>query len=154
MRYSVGQEIMETELNAKKLGSDIDCWCGKCKLILAHTIEAMVGDKPARVQCNTCKSQHSYKPNPPGASSRAARVREPDGAPVRRPAKGRASRYQTLLNAKATAAAKTYSPSNKYEEGDVLDHPTFGRGVTTAIKDATKIEVLFESGSKLLVHGR
>ena len=64
------------------------------------------------------------------------------------------SRYQTLLNAKADAAAKTYSPSNKYEEGDVLDHPTFGRGVTTAIKDATKIEVLFENGSKTLVHGR
>ena len=40
---------METEGSAKKIGGTIDSWCGKCKLILAHTIEAMVGDKPARV---------------------------------------------------------------------------------------------------------
>jgi hypothetical protein len=146
---------MQTELNSKKPGSNIDCWCGKCKMMLAHTIEAMVGDKPARVQCNTCKSQHGYKANPPGTSARRARATDGDGeAAVRRPAKGRASRYQLLLNAKSAGGAKTYSPSSKYEEGDVLDHPTFGRGVTTAIKDATKIEVLFEGGSKTLVHGR
>jgi hypothetical protein len=57
------------------------------------------------------------------------------------------------LRAKSAAVAKTYSLQNKYEPGDVLEHPTFGRGVTTAVKDG-KIEVLFESGSKMLVHGR
>jgi hypothetical protein len=49
---------------------------------------------------------------------------------------------------------KPYSPKDRYEEGDVLEHPTFGRGIATAVKDATKIEVLFETGSKTLVHGR
>jgi hypothetical protein len=49
---------------------------------------------------------------------------------------------------------KIYSPKDKYETGDVLEHPTFGRGITTAVKDATKIEVLFESGSKTLVYGK
>ena len=52
------------------------------------------------------------------------------------------------------SAAKNYSPKDRYQPGDVLEHPSFGRGVTTAIKDGTKIEVLFEGGSKLLVHGR
>ena len=146
---------MQTELNSKKPGSNIDSWCGKCKMMLAHTIEAMVGDKPARVQCNTCKSQHGYKANAPGTSARRPRATDANGEVVRRPTKGRASKYQLLLNAKSsTGAPKTYSPSNKYEEGDVLDHPTFGRGVTTSIKDGTKIEVLFEGGAKTLVHGR
>jgi hypothetical protein len=58
------------------------------------------------------------------------------------------------LNSRSTAVAKTYSPKDKYEPGDVLEHPTFGRGVTTAIKDGTKIEVLFEMGAKTLIHGR
>jgi len=138
-------------MNTKKLGGDVDSWCGKCKMMLAHTIEAMVRDKPTRVLCNTCKSSHSYKATAP--TSRAAKPREGEAAAPRR-TKGRASKYQMLLDAKNTTAAKTYSPSSKYEEGDILDHPTFGRGVTTAIKDTTKIEVLFEGGSKLLVHGR
>jgi len=49
---------------------------------------------------------------------------------------------------------RPYSPNDKYQPGDVLKHPSFGVGVTTAIKDGTKIEVLFEGGSKLLIHGR
>jgi hypothetical protein len=30
----------------------------------------------------------------------------------------------------------------------------FGLGVTTAVKDRSKVEVLFDSGPKLLVHDR
>jgi len=136
---------METELSNKKLGGNIDCWCGKCKMVLAHTIEAMVGDKPARVHCNTCRSQHSYKPNPPGTSRKS---------PAGEPGKRRTGRYQSLLNARNTSVPRIYSPKERYETGSVLDHPTFGRGITTAVKDETKIEVLFESGPKTLVHGR
>jgi len=128
----------------KRPGGTIDSWCGKCKMMLAHTIEAMVGSKPARVHCNTCRSQHSYRANPPGATTRTPR----------QPGKGRAKSYQSLMSAKTASTPKAYSPRDKYQEGDVLEHPTFGRGVTTAIKDETKIEVLFESGSKTLVHGR
>ena len=144
---------METEHSTKRPGDTIDSWCGKCKLLLAHTIEAMVGDKPARVHCNTCGSQHSYKANPPGAARKSV-SRDASGGATRPPTRGRASKYQSLLNARGTAVAKVYSPKDRYEEGDVLEHPTFGRGVATLVKDATKIEVLFEIGSKTLVHGR
>jgi hypothetical protein len=145
-------EIMGTELSSVKLGGNIDCWCGKCKLILAHTIEAMVGTKPARVHCNTCKSQHSYKPDAPN-SPRQTRPREAGSGITRQP-RPRVSRYQSLLKDSDPAVAKAYSPKDKYELGQVLEHPVFGRGIATNIKDETKIEVLFESGSKLLVHGR
>jgi len=64
------------------------------------------------------------------------------------------TKYQSLLNSKSSAVPKTYSPKEKYEEGDILEHPTFGRGIATAIKEGSKIEVLFESGSKTLIHER
>ena len=118
--------------------------------MLAHTIEAMVGVKPARVSCNTCRSQHTYKANPPGEGS--SRVPKQPGV-ARAPRKA-ANRYQALLKAGEAAGSKNYLPTQKYEAGDVLEHPTFGRGVATAVKDGAKIEVLFEGGAKTLVHGR
>ena len=146
--------VVETKGSKKEPGGAIDSWCGKCKLVLAHTIEAMVGDKPVRVHCNTCKSQHSYKPNEPNRTSRQVRPPEAAAGLVSQPAKPRASRYQSLLKGKDMAVAKTYSTKDRYELGDVVEHPSFGFGVATNIKDGTKIEVLFESGLKLLVHWR
>ncbi|PYS55614.1 MAG: hypothetical protein DMG13_03190 [Acidobacteria bacterium] len=136
-----------------KPGGNVDSWCGKCKLVLAHTIEAMVGDKPARVHCNTCNAQHTYKPHQPGGSPRKVREREAGGVARPQP-KVRVSHYQGLLKGKDMALAKRYSPKGNYAPGDVLDHPTFGVGVATVLKDSSKIEVLFEAGPKLLVHGR
>ena len=133
---------METELTNKKLGSNIDSWCGKCKMVLAHTIEAMVGEKATRVLCNTCKSQHAYKAQAPKTPSTPRAPKSP------------ANKYQSALKASGAAVAKTYAPTSKYEAGDILDHRTLGRGVTTAVKDGAKIEVLFESGLKLLIHAR
>src|SRR5579862_6312547 len=124
---------METEHNEVRTGGTIDSWCGKCKMMLAHTIEALVGDKPARVHCNTCNSQHAYKASAPGKSARSQ-------------SKPRATRYQGLLKESGTNAPRNYSPKEKYQSGDVLKHPSFGVGVTTAVKDETKIEVLFETG--------
>ena len=138
-----------------KPGENIDSWCGKCKLMLAHTIEAVVRDKPARVHCNTCQSQHSYKPHEPGQSPGQVREREAvAGAVVAPPVKARGNRYKSLLKGKDMADAKSYSIKDSYAPGDILQHPSFGTGVTTAIKGGTKIEVLFESGPKVLVHGR
>ena len=145
---------METTDSKKKPGGSIDSWCGKCKLVLAHTIEAMVGEKPARVHCNTCKAQHTYRPYPPGGGPRQTRQREAGATAGTQPARPRASRYQALLKGKDTAAARSYSSKDRYSPGDVMEHPSFGFGVATAIKDETKVEVLFEGGSKVLVQGR
>jgi len=134
---------MGIDVNEKRPGGTIDSWCGKCKLMLAHTIEAMVGEKPVRVHCNTCQSQHAYKASEPGKT----------GA---RPQTGRTrqSRYKVLLNGSGAEDPKSYSPKETYQEGDVLKHPSFGLGVTTAVKGGTKIEVMFEAGTKLLIQGQ
>jgi len=70
------------------------------------------------------------------------------------PRKTRANSYQELLKGKNIALAKHYSPKEKYTPGDVMQHPTFGVGVARVVKDDTKIEVLFEDGLKVLVHGK
>jgi hypothetical protein len=108
-------------------------------MVLAHTIEAIAKDKPARVHCNTCRSQHGYRPEAPREGGSRARTR--------------VGSYASLV-AKNAGATKRYSPADKYETGDVLDHPTFGVGAVVAVKDTTKIEVLFNGGVRMLVHGR
>jgi hypothetical protein len=137
------EKNMGTDVNENRPGGTIDSWCWKCKMMLAHTIEAMIGQKPARVHCNTCQSQHAYKASEPGKTS----ARTPTG-------RTRQSRYKVLLNGTNSDVPKSYSPKDTYQQGDVLKHPNFGLGVTTAVKDGTKIEVLFEAGTKLLVHNR
>src|SRR5436190_14895548 len=112
-----------------KPGDNVDSWCGKCKMVLAHTIEAMVRDKPARVHCNTCKAQHSYKAHPPGETPRKVREREAGGGLPPQPGKGRANRYQALLKGKDLALSKSYSIKDNYSPGDVVKHPNFGVGV-------------------------
>src|SRR5688500_18865721 len=134
------------DMGAVKVGGNVDSWCGKCNLMLAHTIEAMVGDKPARVHCNTCGAQHNHKPYKPGEARRQVREREERGPRSPQPGHARASHYHELLKGKNMALAKRYSPKDTFAPGDVVEHPTFGLGVATALKDATKIEVLFEDG--------
>jgi hypothetical protein len=52
------------------------------------------------------------------------------------------------------STAPPYSPKIKLAVGDVVRHPTFGVGVTVAMKDSTKAEVLFADGPKVLIHGK
>ena len=136
-----------------KVGGNVDSWCGKCGMMLAHTIEAMVGDKPARVQCNTCHSQHGHKPYKPGEAPRQVREREERGPRGPSVGQAKASHYKELLKGRELAMAKRYSPKDKYAPGDLVEHPSFGLGIATALKD-NKVEVLFEEGAKVLVHGR
>src|SRR5207244_3537620 len=117
--------------DTNNIGGSIDSWCGKCRRVLTHRIEVMIGGKPARVHCSKCNTQHAYKAQQPVPS-----------------------RYKSLFKGKDKAVARTYSSSERYAPGDVMQHASFGLGVATAVKDHTKIEVLFEGGSKVLVHGQ
>ncbi len=46
------------------VGGDVNAWCSKCKMELAHTIIAMVDELPKKVQCNTCSGKHNYRLKP------------------------------------------------------------------------------------------
>jgi hypothetical protein len=123
-----------------KVGGDVDAFCTRCGLLLGHTVIAMVGPRPVKVQCNTCRTVHAFRGGPP--ASRPARERPPTVG------------FDQLLATRDASAARRYSPRERYAEGQVLDHPQFGRGFVSALRDGGKLEVTFRGGVKTLVHGR
>jgi hypothetical protein len=129
-----------------KVGGEVDAFCTKCELTLAHTVHAVVAGRPVKVECNTCHSVHRHR----GATPASARPRSP-GTTRARP---EVVSFDALLASKRTAGARPYSAKGRFEVDDVLDHPVFGRGFVSALRDGGKIEVTFRSDVKVLVHAR
>jgi hypothetical protein len=137
-----------------KVGGNVDGWCTKCKLVLAHTIEVLVGSDIKRVCCNTCKGKHQYKAHAPG--TKAASTKTPK-APKKLPrfaAAPKATSYAALLESHHDDEAVDYSFQAKFLLGALLKHASFGVGIVTADRGGNKIEVLFPAGPKILVHAR
>ena len=62
------------------------------------------------------------------------------------------SEWEKAVEGKDQETAKTYSMYDVFSEQDLILHENFGYGVVTAIQPDNKIEVLFQSGYKVLVH--
>ncbi|MHB8877102.1 MAG: hypothetical protein ACYC8T_25685 [Myxococcaceae bacterium] len=128
-----------------KVGGEVDAFCTKCKMTLAHTILAMLGTKIARVRCNTCGGDHAYRSEP--------------GARARAPSAPRAARarvvigFEQQLEGKDLSKAKPYSPKDSYAVDELISHPTFGLGLVTGLR-GDKVDVAFKAAQKTLVHGR
>ncbi|HSN14548.1 MAG TPA: hypothetical protein VLT61_07935 [Anaeromyxobacteraceae bacterium] len=134
-----------------KVGGEVDALCTKCELVLAHTVIAMVGSEPVKVECNTCHGVHRYK-SPKVAPQRTG---SPKPRATRAPrAAAAAIAFDELLASRKVAEAAPYSPKRTYAVDDVVDHPIFGRGFVSAVRDGGKIEVTFRSDVKVLIHGR
>lgn len=131
-----------------KVGGEVDAFCGRCKMTLAHTILAMVGSKIARVRCNTCGGDHAFR----GAAApggRAPTPRAPKAAPVEKVVLS----FQDQLAGKDLSQARPYSPKETYGKDDLVTHPQFGYGLVSAVR-ADKVEVSFKGAQRTLVHGR
>jgi hypothetical protein len=143
-----------------KVGSNVDGWCTKCKLILAHTVEATVGGKITRVHCNTCRSQHAYRSQPPGKAVAGGAKRSTTTGRTKRttrtskPTTPQAEDYPALIHGRDPSKARAYRLSDRFAAKDLISHPTFGLGVVLSSKDGSKIEVLFVDGPKTLAQGR
>ena len=132
-----------------KVGGEVDALCSRCELVLAHTVHAVVGGQPVKVECNTCHVVHRYRAP---AGRPAGRV--PGAARAERAPRAPAVGFDELLASKDASKAQPYSPARTYAEGAVVDHPIFGRGFVSAVRDGGKIEVTFRSSVKVLVHAR
>jgi hypothetical protein len=135
------------------IGKNVDSWCTKCRMVLAHTVEAVVNGRITRVHCNTCGGQHAYRAKPPGEAGKSAatRARRADGT---RPAAKQVRDYASMVRGRDPASARPYGVTERFTDGELIRHPTFGLGVVTGLKDTNKIEVLFEDGGKTLIHRR
>ncbi len=127
------------------VGKDCISFCKKCDLALAHIIVVMKDDKtPKRVQCNTCKATHVYNdPNDTKVKKVTKRKTKPKVI--------NSEVWQKALS-KSENSPVSYSPKGSFALGDVLEHPTFGKGIVERCMDRNKIEVLFQNDIKILVH--
>ena len=133
-----------------KAGDEVDSKCTKCKMMLAHTIVAMVGDAIARVKCNTCGGEHAYRP-PPSASEATAKRRRAERKAGDKSAPAAAGDYQGLVKGRDLSSAAAYSPSMELSRNDVIKHPKFGVGLVTELREGNKA---FPEGGRILVYGR
>ena len=132
------------------IGKSVDSWCGRCKLMLAHTVEAMVNHKITRAHCNTCGAQHAYRCNPPGTAS--AKIRGTSSGNSAK-ASGKPVDYEALLRGKDVGQSRAYRTAERFHTDEIVDHPTFGIGLVVRLRDSNKIDVGFSDGVKTLTHG-
>lgn len=128
-----------------RVGGDVDAFCTKCKLKLGHTALAMVGNRIARVRCNTCQGEHAYRANPPGTSTRAPREKKPRSSKP----DARAADLDELLEGRDASHAHRYSANELFTKGEVVDHPTFGLGVVVDVR-GDRFDLVFRAGVKTL----
>lgn len=131
-----------------KVAEEIVCYCSSCRMDLAHTIVAMNGDQIKRVHCKTCKKEHAYRTSKglkePGKKAKGER--KSAAVPV-------GEEWQRLLLENKGKPQKTYNAKQPFQVGDRLMHHMFGEGVVGKLIYPNKMEVVFESDIKVLIHG-
>ncbi len=139
------------------VGKNIDAFCTRCGLTLAHIVLYEVGGAVQGVKCKTCRAEHRYRGAKPvrqrdiAAERRSARVAPRAQRPVR-PADARLWEQRNAAAA-PDAVVWDYKLNERYEKGDVISHPQFGRGFVETIT-SDSMEVLFREGRKTLAMNR
>lgn len=131
-------------------------YCTSCKMDLNHVVVAMKGDRIAKVQCLTCKKEHTFKApkgitepsaaKPKKRGKSAAAAAEAAGNPIE-------LEWEKLMNQHRDAPLKTYSMKGQFGLGDKLSHPQFGEGIVGRLIYPNKLEVIFRTDLKVLIHG-
>jgi len=150
-------------------GGEIDAWCTRCKMDLAHRIGALVSGVPRRVVCMTCGSEHNYRAAKSAASAATPRAAARGGA---KSASASRERSPKTLGAKASTLGKRatlakedwesqvksgrpfrrYAATETFEAGDLITHSKFGQGYVVALLGGGKLSIAFADGPRTLVH--
>ncbi len=146
-----------------KVGGEVDAYCTRCRMLLAHTVLAIWAGQIKKVQCNTCGGQHAFRRGEPGASSSSSSssssgASRPRSAAAERPRAAAApevpSSYDELLAGRDRSSARPFNVQQKFAVGELVQHPTFGLGVVAAARGLDKIDVAFPSTVKTLQHNK
>jgi hypothetical protein len=133
-------------MNKLAVGSDIEAYCTKCKIVLAHTIVAMQGQKARRVKCNTCDGTHNYRPSKPEPKT-AAKKSGKAKSTTRRVRQS----WDEIMQQATSKPKKPYLMSGSFGEGDWIEHRTFGLGCVQSFTPPNRIVVRFADSTRTLV---
>ena len=140
------------------VGKNVDALCTRCGLTLAHIVLYEVGGVIARVKCKTCGTEHKYR----GAKVRD-RKGETGGDRTRRTGtraaeesrQAEAVETQRWLQRQNELGKNTpirpYRMTDRYQRGEVIEHPTFGIGFVEKILEDQRMDVLFKGSLKRMV---
>jgi hypothetical protein len=132
-------------------GKEILSYCGKCQLKLAHVIMSMKdAATPHKVQCKTCNSVHGFKSQATATAKKVGSTKSKVAIQTR----SASDLWNEAMRVHANKTKKSYSIKSKFQVGDVITHPSFGEGLVQANLSNDRIEVLFQSDIKNLVHGK
>ncbi len=132
------------------VGSDVEAYCTKCKLVLAHAVIAMGATKPRRVRCNTCSGEHNYRATKPVAKTPSKKAEKKTRVSTK---KTRQS-WEEVMQEASSKPHKKYSMSGSFGEGDWIEHATFGLGCVQSFIPPNKITVRFADSTRMLVCNR
>ena len=132
------------------VGSELDSYCGKCKLVLNHVVVAMVDSQPRRVRCLTCQSEHNHRLKKAGKAAPKTRGSKTAG---KTKATAR-SRWNDLIANWDDSLARPYSIYESFAVSDWINHSKFGKGGVIDVPAPDRIITLFESGEKMLMQGK
>jgi hypothetical protein len=133
------------------VGSDVEAYCTKCKIVLAHAVVAMQGSKPRRVRCNTCNGEHNYRAAKPVAKAPAKKAGKGEKAVKKTTTKKTRQSWEDVMHEASAKPHKKYSMSGSYGEGDWIEHAKFGLGCVQSFVPPNKITVRFADSTRLLV---
>ena len=137
------------------VGSDVEAYCTKCKMVLAHSVVAMAGAKPRRVRCNTCNGEHNYRAEKPVAKTAGkTATKKAAKTPKKATTKRTRQSWEEVMQEAAAKPHKKYSMSGNYGEGDWIEHATFGLGCVQTFTAPNKITVRFADTTRMLVCNR
>jgi len=111
----------------------------------------MKEDRIVRVLCRSCKKEHAFRHTP----ERKPSVRKPQAAANReqKRVEAAAEDWRAEMYKVKDRAGKPYAMDGLFETGDKVIHRTFGTGIVMELISSDKMNVLFETGIKLLVRG-
>lgn len=145
-------------MKALSAGSEIDAWCTKCRLDLGHRIIAMVQDRPKRVVCQTCGSQHNYRA--PKSLDVGVTIRKSKKTPSRSPsgrARAEAERqheWERRVAGNTLDSFTRYTIDKNFETDELVTHKKFGEGYVVEVLDAHKVTIMFRDGLRTLAQGQ
>jgi len=138
------------------VGDNIDAYCLKCKMVLAHVIMFKVDSVVNRVKCKTCGAEHKYRGTKPGVKKDAA-VRTSGAARTKKPEAAKATGYDAgqqwdlrSRNMPPKTSIRDYSMKDVFRVNEVINHPVFGIGFVEKAASDKSIFVLFRDKVRLM----
>jgi hypothetical protein len=132
---------------ALRVGGEVDAWCGPCEGLTTHHIIAMVSNAPKQVVCQACGGRHGFRTTPARKSTtESAKPTTPQESEAVRKAEKKAEELRALGREVAESSqVRAFNARERYKVGEVIAHPTYGRGkVETVLRSS--LLVRFPSG--------